>query len=189
MGWDQNQYPSNWDSIRKKVYKRDGYRCQNCGYAGGPKGNAQLHAHHIVPAREGGSDTLANLTTVCRSCHESIHNHRIPTGPKNVRQDNGSIIHSIVAMSIAPFKPSNVGAMTEFFDGVAENAKERNREKFGTDYPPYGKVGAYIMFSYCIIGLFLVITDQWLAILKVTTVFVGIMLIFHLLEQRHRIDK
>lgn len=79
MGWDTDQYPADWDRRRRKVYERDGYTCGNCGQRGGPHGDAQLHAHHIVSVSKGGSHNLSNLTTVCHSCHETIHGHGIPT--------------------------------------------------------------------------------------------------------------
>ena len=66
-------YPSDWDSLRKKVYKRDDYQCQNCGRRGGPYGDSELHAHHVVALSDGGSNELSNLTTLCKGCHDSIH--------------------------------------------------------------------------------------------------------------------
>jgi hypothetical protein len=80
VGSMSNGYPNNWDRIRKSVYRRDGFQCQSCGRKGGPVGNAELHAHHRVPKSKGGSHHPNNLVTVCKSCHESIHGHPIPTG-------------------------------------------------------------------------------------------------------------
>lgn len=71
---DSSGYPSDWDSIRKEVYKRDNYTCQNCDAKGGPRGNSELHAHHIVPKAKGGSHRKENLVTLCSKCH-----HKIPT--------------------------------------------------------------------------------------------------------------
>ncbi|MDB9247469.1 HNH endonuclease [Halorubrum ezzemoulense] len=73
-------YPSDWAKRRKRVYRRDNYTCQNddCGRQGGPHGDAELHAHHIVPRSEGGSDALANLVTLCYRCHNEVHDHHIP---------------------------------------------------------------------------------------------------------------
>lgn len=70
-------YPSNWDKIRKRVYRKDGYRCSKCGKGGGWKGDAELHAHHITPIAKGGTHDLSNLTTLCYSCHEAEHGHGI----------------------------------------------------------------------------------------------------------------
>lgn len=60
------------------VYRRDGYTCQRCGAEGGPHGDVELHAHHVVPKSQGGSHSLNNLTTLCYSCHNAVHDHHIP---------------------------------------------------------------------------------------------------------------
>lgn len=69
-----SDYPSDWNQRRKAVYKRDDYECQNCGRQGGPNGNTELHAHHVVPKASGGTHKNTNLVTVCEQCHRSIHN-------------------------------------------------------------------------------------------------------------------
>lgn len=61
-------YPSDWDSRRKRVYERDNHTCQNCGASGQ---SVELHAHHIVPKSNGGSHDLSNLTTLCPECHNA----------------------------------------------------------------------------------------------------------------------
>lgn len=65
--------PKNWDSIRQAVYERDNYHCVNCGVAGGPHGNAELHADHVIPRSRDGADRDQNLRTLCRTCHEARH--------------------------------------------------------------------------------------------------------------------
>lgn len=65
--------PADWDSRRRAVYRRDNYRCQNCGVGGGYQGDAELHAHHIVPRHSGGSNEVSNLKTLCNDCHAAIH--------------------------------------------------------------------------------------------------------------------
>jgi len=69
----KNDYPADWNRIRKEVYSRDRHTCQNCGYKGGPRGDAELHAHHIVPKSKGGTHNKSNLQTVCKDCHNAIH--------------------------------------------------------------------------------------------------------------------
>jgi 5-methylcytosine-specific restriction endonuclease McrA len=66
-------YPERWDQLRKAVYKRDSYECQGCGDGGGPEGDVELHAHHIVPLSMGGSNMRSNLITLCDECHARIH--------------------------------------------------------------------------------------------------------------------
>jgi len=84
-------YPSNWDSIRKDVYSRDDYRCQECGDRGGPYGSTELHAHHIVPLGSGGTNDMDNLITLCNSCHMSIHGKS--TSPTAVSRNKKGRLH------------------------------------------------------------------------------------------------
>jgi len=63
-------YPDNWDEIRRRVYRRDNYTCKNCGVRG-----VELHTHHVVPLKSGGSNNPGNLITLCRRCHRKIHPH------------------------------------------------------------------------------------------------------------------
>lgn len=83
----QNDYPSNWNQIRKEVYHRDDYTCQNCGAKGGPQRETELHAHHIVPKSKGGKHNPSNLQTVCKDCHNAIHGSSLaPTATKELNQ-------------------------------------------------------------------------------------------------------
>jgi len=70
-------YPADWDERRRTVYARDDYTCQQCGARGGPHGDVELHAHHVVPRSEGGSHAVENLRTLCVDCHNSQHAHDI----------------------------------------------------------------------------------------------------------------
>ncbi|MBZ2166988.1 HNH endonuclease [Methanobacterium spitsbergense] len=53
-------------AIRHEVFKRDNYRCLECG-----KTNKEttLHLDHIRPVTQGGSDELDNLQTLCETCN------------------------------------------------------------------------------------------------------------------------
>jgi hypothetical protein len=56
-----------WDSIRKKVLKRDNYTCQGCLQDG-----LNLDVHHLTYERFG--DELAcDLISLCRKCHGIMH--------------------------------------------------------------------------------------------------------------------
>lgn len=64
----------------KAVYARDGFQCVRCS---SPKtGPKSLHAHHIKPWA--GNPTLrfdlANVVTLCRSCHNWVHSKRNTKG-------------------------------------------------------------------------------------------------------------
>ncbi len=51
------------NSLRKKVFERDGYRCVLCADW------HDLAADHIIPESKGGPTTLDNLQTLCRTCN------------------------------------------------------------------------------------------------------------------------
>lgn len=68
-----DNYPSDWSTRRKEVYRRDNFTCQNCKRVGGQNSDLELHAHHIVPIHSGGTHSKSNLKTLCRNCHTAIH--------------------------------------------------------------------------------------------------------------------
>lgn len=51
------------DSLRRKIYRRDGYQCVRCG------STDHLSLDHIWPWSLGGKDLEQNLQTLCRSCN------------------------------------------------------------------------------------------------------------------------
>lgn len=53
--------------ISTAVYKRDGWQCRNC------KSRNGLDPHHVTFQSQGGLDSLDNLLTLCRKCHDGIH--------------------------------------------------------------------------------------------------------------------
>lgn len=52
--------------IRHEVFKRDNYKCVECG---GSKEEKTLHIDHILPVSQGGTDELSNLRTLCQQCN------------------------------------------------------------------------------------------------------------------------
>ncbi len=67
---DPNDYGPNWPRQRKLARTRDQYRCQMCGM---PEQGREHDVHHKIPFRTFASyeqaNQLANLITLCRSCH------------------------------------------------------------------------------------------------------------------------
>lgn len=82
-----NDYPSDWEKRRKRVYERDNLQCQNCGRHG-PSNDLELHAHHIVPKSKGGTHHTSNLITLCEDCHISIHANRYAPTKGYARKDD-----------------------------------------------------------------------------------------------------
>jgi len=60
--------------IAPQVHKKFDYICQKCGIRGG-----LLHAHHLVPvfANQSLAYDFDNLVTLCKECHEYIHQNSL----------------------------------------------------------------------------------------------------------------
>ena len=53
-----------WEATRRAAFERDGWKCRLCDKAG------RLEAHHRLALNKGGKQfDLANILTLCRSCH------------------------------------------------------------------------------------------------------------------------
>ena len=53
--------------LRHEVFKRDGYKCVECGAS--KDDGATLHVDHKIPVSKGGTDELDNLQTLCSDCN------------------------------------------------------------------------------------------------------------------------
>lgn len=61
----QYQKPNRLDeNLRMATLMRDNFTCQEC-----KKRDCRLEAHHIVPRRLKGADTISNLIALCQGCH------------------------------------------------------------------------------------------------------------------------
>jgi N6-L-threonylcarbamoyladenine synthase len=64
-------------NVKAAVLSRDNYTCQICQAQ-----NTQLQVHHIRFKSHGGSDSMENLTTLCKDCHEKIHKNELKFNKK-----------------------------------------------------------------------------------------------------------
>lgn len=55
------------NETRKKIYRRDGWRCALCD------SNQGIQVHHIKNRSQGGSNDFSNLITLCWRCHAAAH--------------------------------------------------------------------------------------------------------------------
>ena len=63
------RYVDDWDAIRLVVYRRDKFTCQDCGSL--MKGSKEaFHVHHKIPFLVSKDNSLDNLITLCKGCHE-----------------------------------------------------------------------------------------------------------------------
>lgn len=64
---------SGYDNFRKKVLKRDCYKCQLCG------ANNNLEVHHKKPYASYPKlrTVISNGITLCNSCHKKVHRKKV----------------------------------------------------------------------------------------------------------------
>jgi DEAD/DEAH box helicase domain-containing protein len=116
-----NDYGPTWPKMRDMARARDGFRCQVCGL---PEGDKAYHVHHKIPFRmfetAEQANQLANLITVCNSCHRKIETAvRVRSGlaglaftlgnlaPLSLMCDIGDLgIHSDPQSSLTEGKPT-----------------------------------------------------------------------------------
>lgn len=74
------------ESLKDKIRERDDYTCQVCG------SGLNLHVHHIIPRKWGGTNETENLITLCASCHNAIETKDIEYATtkclKNLKKDD-----------------------------------------------------------------------------------------------------
>ena len=163
-----DRYPADWNSKRQSIYDRDNYRCQNCGIRGGPHGNVELHAHHVVPLSRGGSNNQENLKTLCKECHKAVHGDTIAPTDRSSKTDRGGGIS---------------------IERKIKRGEAMSERKYGQAKAPYinAEIGAWFI---CTIVFFIsVLTlNAGLAVLSFVAFVFSIYIVRHFRE-KHRIDK
>lgn len=66
---NKKEYHPDWREIRKEIYKRDNWTCQECGIKCHCK--VKIQCHHI-DVNINNNDEF-NLITLCASCHMKVH--------------------------------------------------------------------------------------------------------------------
>jgi hypothetical protein len=82
----------DWEEFRLAALERDGYTCQDCGFADFT--GSGLHVHHIIPWHLWPVNDLRWLVTLCRRCHGMRPEHEWTEIPADVlaeahRSDRG----------------------------------------------------------------------------------------------------
>jgi hypothetical protein len=69
-----------WRLMRKRVFERDDWTCQECKQTGG-----QLHPHHIIPKslRPDLTFEIENVITLCYNCHIKTGKHKLKLEDNN----------------------------------------------------------------------------------------------------------
>lgn len=88
---------------RKKIYRRDGYRCALCD------GTRYIQIHHVVPRGQGGPrDNTANMITLCADCHALAHGMDLRgygASPEDVEQAMIEYMADLYAGEGVPWTP------------------------------------------------------------------------------------
>ena len=76
------------------VLDRDSYKCQHCK---GKSKDKRLEVHHIIFRSDNGSDEPENLITLCKTCHDMVHDGKIIINGGKVK---GNLKHATQMNSI-----------------------------------------------------------------------------------------
>ena len=76
-GVRKETYGKNWFSLVKEIRERDTVngrlRCLFCNRVLTKKD--RIETHHLRPLSRGGTNTKANLASICEDCHNTRHPH------------------------------------------------------------------------------------------------------------------
>lgn len=105
--------------VRDAVLSRDEYRCQVCGRRSPERGGlATLHVHHIErDPSDYDEDEPSNLTTLCWSCHNWIHQQSSPDeAPVTLSEEDLRVLLSQdieILRILADTGPARTGAIAD----------------------------------------------------------------------------
>lgn len=129
-----------WPNISRAVLARDEYRCRVCGNGNlstvdGAGDYNRIHfgleVHHIIPRKDGGSDTFRNLISLCEECHHKTYAEGYSGVPVGKEKDLFSFamtfLFALPAGSIALFKGNIRSATLDDYDRVFDPTENRYR--------------------------------------------------------------
>lgn len=108
-------------NVKAAVLSRDEYTCQICECK-----DTQLEVHHIRFKSQGGSNSMENLITLCKSCHEKIHKNELKID-KQVRSFNHASHMNIMRKRLVRILKNEFANVFETYGYLTKF----NREKLG----------------------------------------------------------
>jgi RRXRR protein/HNH endonuclease len=82
---------------RYYIFCRDNYKCQICK---GKSKDKILQTHHIIQRKNGGTDKVDNLVTVCKTCHNKFHSGEINHKFKKPKQYKETVFMNVLRKHI-----------------------------------------------------------------------------------------
>lgn len=145
----------NWNKIRQQVVERDNNTCQIC-----LKKVESLEVNHIIPKRLKGLNSVNNLFSVCRQCHDIVE---LRPSPKTVEDriqefSNGNcrdFIYCECKCGFTRSKYNEKGKIMRFIPGHQNRGKDYHSMELHNELPKFnnGKYieceGGFIEFVYC----------------------------------------
>lgn len=98
------------------VLDRDNYKCQHCK---GKSNEKRLEVHHIVFRSNGGTDAPDNLITLCKCCHEGLHDGKFEIKGKPSKTKHATHI------SIIKSQLKKLWEFTETFGYLTKYVREK----------------------------------------------------------------
>jgi hypothetical protein len=80
------------DRLRKKILKRDDYKCHICG------SEQNLEVHHMQALVYGGKSNEENLVTLCDECHRYAPEDSIDSNQRYLKERNKQVYQDMMKM-------------------------------------------------------------------------------------------
>ena len=109
-------------NVKAFVLDRDGYTCRHCN---GRSRETRLHVHHITWRSRGGSDDPENLLTLCKACHDGVHDGSVTLNARGKRK--GPLRHAMHQIVINKRLLERIPGATATFGYITKT----NREALG----------------------------------------------------------
>jgi hypothetical protein len=124
---------SEWDTIRKKTFEKDGYRCVYCG------DTRRLHCHEVWHYLDGShTQVLDHMETVCPTCHHIKHLGHAETLIAQKKLEGQALIDHFCKVNECT-KEEFYEHREQAFQLWAERSRHPWKTVFGAHYTPTGK--------------------------------------------------
>lgn len=115
-------------NVKNFVLNRDGYCCQICK---GKNKCEKLHVHHILFRSNGGTNSVDNLLTLCKECHNELHSkpeaQEFSLKLVNKRRANTTDATQVSTISSALRNSKIIGELEETFGYITKFNRENMR--------------------------------------------------------------
>ena len=128
---ERHPNPKHWDEVRKKVLKRDGYKCKLCG------DDEELHVHHIT-YENWGKEKKKDLTTLCKEHHKLFHRQNKKLKKKTPACPKCNDIHNVVLTDHSGFYKCSYNDCCHYFNDVGDIVSTYKKEEAEQELYYYG---------------------------------------------------